>query len=294
MNWDFLRFFVALAEHGSLNGAARVLGTSHTTVGRNITQYEQRVGVRLFDKIGNRYFLNSDGRRIYEHARDVRDRIRRIGELLDLGTPIDRQRLRIATTPFISDNLLPSVVGRFLDLDFALSVDAVLGQDFSSALDEAYPLAISQYRIGRSQWSAHRLGELELGFYCTRQYLDTAPLTVNERHLRSHRLALWTDFQRAQRGGHAGELKALADASMIVSDGLHLVLQTALQGNAIATLPVFVARAYPELLAVLQDMPLSGLPIWSHMNQKLGRSSDARRLNELLAEAIPRLPERET
>lgn len=289
LNWDFLRFFVTLAECGSLNRAAHILGTSHTTVGRNISLFEQKMGVRLFDRLGNRYFLNSDGRRIIELARDARNAIRTIGELLDLGQPTTRRRLQLATTAFISDILFPSILAGLPDTEFSLSVDAVLGQDFSASIDETYALAISQYRIGRQHWSAQRLGEIDIGFYCTRGYLDTAATTVNERHMRSQRFALWADVQRAQRGSHAGRFRAIAEASTIVSDSLNLILQTGLRGRAIATLPRFLVRDYPDLLPVLQDIEVDGLTVWSHSNQRREQTSDCRLLNDMIAKAIGEL-----
>ncbi|WP_277278471.1 LysR family transcriptional regulator [Thalassospira lucentensis] len=36
MNWNDLRFFVAVAEEGTLSGAARRLSKDHTTVARRI------------------------------------------------------------------------------------------------------------------------------------------------------------------------------------------------------------------------------------------------------------------
>lgn len=290
LNWDYLKYFVALAEHGSLYGAARLLGTSHTTVGRNIALLEQRTGVRLFDRIENRYFLNSDGRRIFEAACQIRDRVLGVEELLDLGSPEQRDLVRIATTGFVSDHLFPEIVPHLLDHHYALSIDAVLGQDFSSGIDETYSLAICQYRNGRTGWNAHRLGELDIGFYCTRNYLNSASTTLNARHIRSHRFALWADARRAQRAPNTGIMKAASAAALLISDSLHIVLQTALQDRAVATIPRFIAVRHPELEAVLDDADLDMVPVWSHVNQKLVRSAEVRRLNDLISNAILRLP----
>lgn len=43
-DWSDLRFFLAVAEQGSLGGAARELGVNHTTVLRRIRAFEQRWG----------------------------------------------------------------------------------------------------------------------------------------------------------------------------------------------------------------------------------------------------------
>lgn len=48
MQWDDLRYVVALADAGSMVAAARALGVEHTTVSRRIAALERDLGVRLF------------------------------------------------------------------------------------------------------------------------------------------------------------------------------------------------------------------------------------------------------
>ena len=50
-NWDDLRFLLAVARHGSLSAAARVLGVNHSTVLRRVTALEPAMGARLCDKM---------------------------------------------------------------------------------------------------------------------------------------------------------------------------------------------------------------------------------------------------
>ena len=57
MNWDDLRFFLALSREGSVSGAGRVLGVKHTTVARRIQALEQHMGTRLFDRSRSGYSM---------------------------------------------------------------------------------------------------------------------------------------------------------------------------------------------------------------------------------------------
>ena len=54
-DWDNLRVFLALAEEGSLTGAARRLRVSHPTVARRIRALEDELGTRLFDRLPDRF-----------------------------------------------------------------------------------------------------------------------------------------------------------------------------------------------------------------------------------------------
>lgn len=69
LDWDDLRYFVALADHGSLSAAARALKVDHATVARRVAALEEKSGLRLFDRRARRYLLTGQGQRIAEHAR---------------------------------------------------------------------------------------------------------------------------------------------------------------------------------------------------------------------------------
>lgn len=50
MDWDDLRYVLAVSREQSLSRAATSLGVTRTTVGRRIRMFEERLGVRLFDR----------------------------------------------------------------------------------------------------------------------------------------------------------------------------------------------------------------------------------------------------
>ena len=68
MNWDDLRFFLALAREGTVSGAGRALGVKHTTVARRIRALEERLGTRLFDRLSDGYAMTQVAENVFEHA----------------------------------------------------------------------------------------------------------------------------------------------------------------------------------------------------------------------------------
>jgi DNA-binding transcriptional LysR family regulator len=73
MNWDDMRFFLALCREGSVTGAGRSLGVNHTTVARRITALEQNLGTRLFDYSRDGYEMTQAAENMYEHARQMEE-----------------------------------------------------------------------------------------------------------------------------------------------------------------------------------------------------------------------------
>ena len=61
LNWDNLRYVLAVANAGSLASAARLLGVNHTTVLRRVSAFEKRLGQRLFERLPTGYVLTAGG-----------------------------------------------------------------------------------------------------------------------------------------------------------------------------------------------------------------------------------------
>jgi len=68
MDWDDLRYFLALTRERSVSGAGRALGVKHTTVARRIQALEDDLSTRLFDRLPDGYAMTQAGENLYEHA----------------------------------------------------------------------------------------------------------------------------------------------------------------------------------------------------------------------------------
>ena len=54
-DWTHLQAFVAVADHGSLSGAARALGGSQPTMGRHVGALEAELGVQMGQVANDQY-----------------------------------------------------------------------------------------------------------------------------------------------------------------------------------------------------------------------------------------------
>src|SRR3984893_10596938 len=68
IDWDDVRFFLAVARGGSVRAAAERLGVNHATVLRRIAQLEKRLGVHMFEKLPSGYRLTAAGEEVLEFA----------------------------------------------------------------------------------------------------------------------------------------------------------------------------------------------------------------------------------
>ena len=63
-DWQDMRHFIALAETGTLSGAARALKVDHATVGRRVSALEQVLGTMLIERQPKRWVLTEAGQRV--------------------------------------------------------------------------------------------------------------------------------------------------------------------------------------------------------------------------------------
>lgn len=75
MNWDDLRFLLALSRAGSLSQAAIELSVNHSTVSRRIHSLEEQVGTRLFDKTSDGYAVTTAGEELQRVAERIENEL---------------------------------------------------------------------------------------------------------------------------------------------------------------------------------------------------------------------------
>ena len=71
MNWDDVRYFLALCREGSVSRAGKALSVNHTTVARRIAAFEEELGTRLFDRTRDGYAMTQAAENMYDKAIDM-------------------------------------------------------------------------------------------------------------------------------------------------------------------------------------------------------------------------------
>jgi LysR family transcriptional regulator, hca operon transcriptional activator len=101
-----LRYFVAVAEEGSLSEAARTrLHTAQPSLSRQLRELEGEVGVQLFERRPRGIVLTQAGMRFLEHSREI---LARIDEAVNDARGV-RTVLRVGSLPGLEPEILPRV-----------------------------------------------------------------------------------------------------------------------------------------------------------------------------------------
>jgi len=165
LDWENVRFFLALVRHGSLSGAARSLGVNHATVSRRIAALEAGVGAALFERRPSGYGLTARGEEMLEAASAMAEAAAR----LSVGSGDESRQVtglvRLSATPSIAEAF---VIPRLGDLQAAhpgLDIELVADRRLVSLSRHEADLALRLGRPADSTLVGKKLASLGFGLY---------------------------------------------------------------------------------------------------------------------------------
>jgi DNA-binding transcriptional LysR family regulator len=113
MDWSDLRIFLAIAQEGSLGGAARALGQTQPTMGRRLKALEQQVGHVLFQRTQHGFVPTDEGQALLVHAERMEvEAFAAIRELSGAETQLSGL-LRVSCSDWFGSLLLAPVIAEF-------------------------------------------------------------------------------------------------------------------------------------------------------------------------------------
>jgi DNA-binding transcriptional LysR family regulator len=106
IDWDDVRYFLAVARVGSVRAAAERLGVNHSTVLRRIAQLEERLGAHMFEKLPSGYRLTDAGEEVLEFADQMEASSNQLETRVFGRDQSVRGLLRVTLAPTLATHLL--------------------------------------------------------------------------------------------------------------------------------------------------------------------------------------------
>ena len=169
--FEAMSTFVAVAEAEGFTAAARKLGTPLATLSRQVSQLEERLGVRLLTRTSRRVTLTEEGRRYLASCR------RLLGDLVEAESNVIGEKGSIRgeltiTAPILFGRLhLLPIVNEFLRQHGDLAVRLLFVDRVINLLEENVDLAIRIAELPDSGLVAIRLGEIGTTICASPAYL---------------------------------------------------------------------------------------------------------------------------
>ena len=113
MNLRHLRTFVAIADAGGVRRAATRINLSQPATSRQIHALEAELGVRLFDRIGRRVQLTSEGEDLLQRSRRLLSDAEAIGERARALKSGQTGVLRVGATPQLIESMMVAFLAEY-------------------------------------------------------------------------------------------------------------------------------------------------------------------------------------
>jgi DNA-binding transcriptional LysR family regulator len=138
LDWNDLRYFLAIARAGTLAGAAQALGVNHSTVFRRLNAFEARLGVRLFERLPAGYVPTPEGEEIRRHAEAVDDSVNALARSVAGRDYRLSGRIRLTTAASLASDYVAGYLVKFRDSYPDITVEVATGDhDFDLTRREA-------------------------------------------------------------------------------------------------------------------------------------------------------------
>lgn len=272
LDWTLIETFVTVADTGSFSAAARALRSSQPTVGRQIRQMEEALALTLFDRHSKGLSLTPEGAALLEPARTMRRAARQL-ELAAAGRSGDMAgTVRITASVFTAHHLLPPIIARLRREVPELQIELAPSDASDNLLFREADIAVRMYRSEQLDIVTQHLGDAPMGVYASRAYLDHAGHPESMEELSKLDFVGYDRSELIIRGMRQAGWDVDRDWFSTRCDLQSVYFELVLAGCGVGFAQCNVACRYPDLVRLVPDLPLPGLPLWLAAHQTLRKT----------------------
>ena len=252
-DWNDLRYFLAVARHGSTTAAGKALRLSQSTVHRRLAELERRIGRKLVRRTAAGYRLTDFGKELLPHAERVEAAVGALERRAGGGRSDAKGVIRVTCPEPIVQRMKP-LIERFHARHPDLRVEFIMSDRY---LDLSKGEADVAFRSGDTddELVGRKIADSVWAVYASRDFvarrgkpermeeLARFPLVGFEESLAGHRVSVWLSH-------------VAPDADIAARNNSVLGLMYAVKsGLGIGPLPTAIADTEPALVRVLGPIP---------------------------------------
>lgn len=271
MQWDDLRFFLAVERSGTLNAAASRLGVDATTVGRRIDRLSAALNATLFDTGPQGHRLTDAGEKLLHHAEEVERSI------LAASGDLTGERSRLAGTVRISlsEGFASSVVAPHLPAFHAahpgILLELATTHGFLNPSKREADLAVMLGRPASGSLIVQKLTDYRLGLFASREYIARSGPMKNLSDLRQRTLIGYIpDFVFWEALRYLDEVDPGLQPH-ITSSSIAMQHAMTRAGLGVCVLPHFIAAHDDALVQIMADEVAITRSFWMVVHADLRR-----------------------
>jgi len=280
IDWDDLRYFLAIARTRTLSGAARTLHVQQSTMGRRLDTLQSRAGAQLLQKTPSGYVLTAAGESVLAHAERME------AEALAAERAVTGQDVRLAglvrltTMETLANEILMPILVAFSEQYPDIEIDMMLEQRVLSLSRREADVALRLGRPEGHELVVRRAGLVAYGLYASAGYLARHGRPDAAAGSPGHRAVLPTEeLMQSANLNWTAEITRKASV-MLRSNSFYTQVHAAEAGMGIVCLPHYLGRR-----AQLEPIPAPQTPpreLWLAVHEDTRHTPRIRALTDAL------------
>jgi len=289
LNWDDLRYLLAIKRRGTLAGAAQELKVTKATASRRLSALEESVGTRLVDRRPSGLVLTAAGLAVLETAEDVENAVASVEERVASSADAKpRGLVRVTAPQWVAERLLIPELPALRSRHAELEVDLIGTNKILNLAEHEADLAIRNVRPTQRSLTARRIAELGGCVYASNEYLERrgVPASSASEAIAGHDLLAYEGlggipgFEWMRDAEHAAQIAFRANDAVAL-------LSAASAGLGLAALPCMLGDLEPALRRV-PSLGFSRCAVLLVTHEQLRHTARIRAVSEFVIEIFAR------
>jgi DNA-binding transcriptional LysR family regulator len=285
-DWDLCRAFLAVMRSRSLSGAARALGLTQPTLGRQVAALEAQLGVALFTRSRLGLKPTPAALDLLPQAESMANAWAAIRRAASGEAGEERGTVRLTASELMSAEVLPPMLARFHAAHPGIAIELAPTDRLEDLLARESDLAVRMVAPTQPALVARHIGPVPLSLYAHRSYVARRGVPRSIEEFAGHSVIGYDRSPWAIGFLAAHNLTVSRDSFSLRTDSEMAQLGALRAGYGIGGCQDALARRDPELVAVMPGAIRMALDLWLAMHEDLRGSRRVRLLFQHLTEEL--------
>lgn len=254
--WDDVKYFLAVARHGSTQAAAKALGLSQSTVHRRVAELERAIGRDLVTRSPAGYRLTAFGEEMLPYAEDLERAAIAFGERKVALDRVEIGVIRVTCPePVMVRIIKSSLLERFYARHPGLRVEFVMSDKYVDLAKGEADVALRSGDTDDAVLVGRKIADSIWSVYASRTYVEKHGRPESLADLNHHMVVGFEGPMATNRAATwLAEIAPSAAIAARVSSVLGLV-SVAKSGAAVVPMPIALGNSEPDLVRLFDHVP---------------------------------------
>lgn len=286
LDWSLFKAFLAVADTGSLSGAARQLAQSQPTLGRQIKQLEAELGLTLFERHTRGFALTEAGSGLIAPARAMQAAAAQIS-LQAAGQDANLSgTVRITASEVVARHVLPSIIAGLRADAPDIQIELVPSDTSENLLFREADIAVRMYRSTQLDVITKHIADVPMGIYAARSYLEQRGVPQVAEDLFDHDLVGYDSDDRIIQAMRMMGWHATRDMFAVRCDDQNTYWELVRRGCGVGFTQQQVGHNEPLVQRLLPQMQIDPLPIWLAAPEAMRTTPRIQRVWQVLEDGL--------